>query len=78
MLEHLSIVGSECYCEFLSENKLQRNAGIFRVFEHVTIFKCFMKISVKDEIPAKQCCTTYSRHPNDVPWLSVMSTVIEM
>ena len=78
MLEHLSIVGSECHCEFLSENKLQRNAGILRVFEHVTIFKRFRKISVKDEIPAKQCSSTCSRHPNDAPRLAVMSTVIDI
>ena len=78
MLEHLSIVGSQCRCEFLSENKLQRNAGIFRVFEHVTIFKRFRKISVKDEITAKQCSSTCSRHLNDVPRLAVMSTVIEI
>ena len=78
MLEHLSIVGSECHCEFLSENKLQRNASIFRLFEHVTIFKRFRKISVKGEIPAKQCSSTCSRHPNDVPRLVVMSTVIEI
>ena len=77
MLEHLSIVGSQCHCEFLSENKLQRNAGISRVFEHVIIFKHFRKISVKDKIMAKQCSSTCSRHPNDIPRLAVMSTVIE-